>query len=91
LATAGHVVGENGVDDTATVGQAMTDEGNGWHLTRLPAVLAVVTALCALGALYQRVTRFFVGASRWLVMAPMWAAGLLVLFKVLGLLLPADL
>jgi hypothetical protein len=69
----------------------MTDEGNGWHLTRLPAVLAVVTALCALGALYQRVTRFFVGASRWLVMAPMWAAGLLVLFKVLGLLLPADL
>ena len=53
--------------------------------------LAVVIALCALGALYQRVTALFVGVSRWLVMAPMWAAGLFVLFRVLGLLLPADL
>ncbi len=69
----------------------MVDQGNGWHLARLPLVAAVAIALCALGALYQRVTGFFVGASRWLVMAPMWAAGLLVLFKVLGLLLPADL
>ncbi len=84
-------VSDKGVDDNATVGQAMADEGNGWHLARLPVVLAVVTALCALGALYERAVRFFIGASRWLVMAPLWAAGLLILFKVLGLTLPADL
>ena len=81
----------DGVNDAATVGRAMADEGDGWHLARLPIVLAVVIALCALGALYERAVRFFVGVSRWLVVAPLWAAGLLVLFKVLGLLLPADL
>jgi hypothetical protein len=54
-------------------------------------VLAVVIALAALGSLYGRVAKLFVGSSRWMVMVPMWAAGLLALFKVLGLLLPADL
>jgi hypothetical protein len=53
--------------------------------------MAVVLALCDLGVLYNRMAGICAGATRWLVMAPMWAAGLLVLFKVLGLLLPADL
>jgi len=60
-------------------------------MARLPLVLAVVIALCALGALYERAVRFFTGISHWFVMVPLWAAGLLVLFRVLGLLLPADL
>jgi hypothetical protein len=77
--------------DQAAVSQGLASEGGGWHLARLPVVLAIVALLCALGTLYKRVARLCVGASRWLVLAPMWAAGLLVLFKVLGLLLPADL
>jgi hypothetical protein len=76
--------------DTSTVG-GLADEGSGWHFGELPIVFAVVIALGALGALYGRVVRLFSGASRWLIVVPMWAAGLLVLFKVLGLLLPADL
>jgi LPXTG-site transpeptidase (sortase) family protein len=88
---AARAAGPKQVDAAATVGQAAASEGNGWHLGRLPLVLAVVVALAALGALYERAARFFAGASRWLVMAPLWLAGLLALFKVLGLLLPADL
>ncbi len=91
LAASGSTAGNKGINDAATVGQAATDEGNGWHMARLPLVLAVVVALCALGALYERAVRFFTGISHWFVMVPLWAAGLLVLFRVLGLLLPADL
>jgi hypothetical protein len=47
--------------------------------------------LGALGAVYGRVEKLVAGASRWMVMVPIWAAGLLALFRVLGLLLPADL
>jgi sortase A len=71
--------------------QGLADEGGGWHLARLPVVLLIIGALCALGAIYDRVAVMYAGAWRWLVIAPMWAAGLLALFRVLGLLLPADL
>ena len=84
-------VAKKAVEDGATVEQGMADEGSGWHLSRLPVVLGVLIALCTLGALYDRMAQLFAGISRWLVMVPMWAAGLLALFKVLGLLLPADL
>jgi hypothetical protein len=76
--------------DASTVG-GLADEGSGWHFGELPTVFAVVIVLGALGALYGRVARLFSGASAWLIMVPMWAAGLLALFRVLGLLLPADL
>jgi LPXTG-site transpeptidase (sortase) family protein len=69
----------------------LADEGAGWHFGELPIVFGVVVLLGALGALYGRVEKLLAGASRWIVMVPMWAAGLLVLFRVLGLLLPADL
>jgi LPXTG-site transpeptidase (sortase) family protein len=78
------------VNDTSTVA-GLADEGAGWHFGELPLLFAVAIVLGALGAFYGRVARVFSGASRWLVMVPMWAAGLLVLFKVLGLFLPADL
>jgi sortase A len=76
--------------DASTVG-GLADEGSGWHFGELPIVFAVVIVLGVLGALYGRVARLFSGASGWLIMVPMWAAGLLALFRVLGLLLPADL
>jgi sortase A len=69
----------------------LAEEGGGWHLARLPVVVAVVVLLCALGAIYERMALIYAGRWRWLVMAPMWAAGLLALFRVLSLLLPADL
>jgi sortase A len=78
------------VNDVSTAG-GLADEGAGWHFGELPIVLAVMIVLGALGALYGRAARLLAGASRWLVMVPMWAAGLLVLFRVLGFLLPADL
>lgn len=84
-------VTEGSIGDASTVEQSLSAEGGGWHLAMLPVVLAVVAALSALGLLYRRVEKFFKGRSRWLIMAPMWLGGLLILFKVLGLLLPADL
>jgi LPXTG-site transpeptidase (sortase) family protein len=83
--------GGGAVTDALTVSRGLADEGAGWHFGEVPLVLAVVIALAALGSLYGRVAKLFVGSSRWMVMVPMWAAGLLALFKVLGLLLPADL
>ncbi len=71
--------------------QGLADDGSGWHFGEIPIVLAVLIVLAILGALYGRVAKIFVGGPRWMVMVPMWAAGLLALFKVLGLLLPADL
>ncbi|HUB70663.1 MAG TPA: sortase [Acidimicrobiales bacterium] len=70
---------------------ASMGEANGWHLSDLPIVASVALALCAFGALYDRLASLCFGLSRWLVMVPIWGAGLLALFKVLGLLLPADL
>jgi LPXTG-site transpeptidase (sortase) family protein len=87
----GPQAGQVGVDEDSMIRRSIAGEGNGWHLASLPVVLVVVIALCALGATYRRVARLCVGVSRWLVMVPMWAAGLLILFRVLGLLLPADL
>jgi LPXTG-site transpeptidase (sortase) family protein len=83
--------GGEAVNDASTISQGLADEGAGWHFGEVPLVLAVMLALAALGGLYGRVAKLFVGGSRWMVMVPMWAAGLLALFKVLGLLLPADL
>jgi hypothetical protein len=82
---------EQRANDGATVSEGLADEGAGWHFGELPIVLAVLVVLGILGALYGRVAKIFVGGPRWMVMVPMWAAGLLALFKVLGLLLPADL
>ncbi|HUC13067.1 MAG TPA: sortase [Acidimicrobiales bacterium] len=78
------------VNDASTA-RGLANEGAGWHFGELPIVFAIVMVLGALGALYGRVAKLLVGASRWMVMVPMWAAGLLVLFRMLGLLLPADL
>jgi sortase A len=78
-------------NDASTVKGNLAAESNGWHFDTLPWAAGVVAALCALGGLYKRLSRFCMGASRWLVMVPLWAAGLLALFRVLGMLLPADL
>lgn len=76
---------------SSTLEAGLADEGSGWKLSQLPLAMGVIAGLCVFGTLYRRLARLCAGASRWLVMVPMWAAGLLALFKVLGLLLPADL
>jgi sortase A len=60
----------------------------GWNLGYLAGALALVAALVALAVLRGRIATHL-GPARWLVLAPLWAAGIFFLFVQLRGLLPA--
>ena len=61
-----------------------------WGWGSLPWVLLAGAMLIALGLLHRRFTRTIGRWSRWLVLAPLWVAGLYLLFQSLSGLLPAS-
>ena len=61
----------------------------GWDTSLLPAMLLVVGLLVALGLTNRRWARMLGTESRWLILVPIWVAGLYLLFQVLTNFLPA--
>jgi hypothetical protein len=57
---------------------------------QLPAALAVIAALVALGLGNRRIASRFDTVGRWLVLVPVWATGLYLLFQTLERFLPAS-
>lgn len=70
--------------------QLATQPDPGWDWGELPAVAGVGLALIALGLLNRRLAKVYGRAGRWLILAPVWVAGLYLLFQVLTTFLPAS-
>ena len=69
----------------------ITPQSLGWNMRYLPAVLLLIVLLCGLGLLNRRAQAFYGRIGRWLVLTPIWVAGLIFLFDLLTRLLPANL
>jgi sortase A len=62
-----------------------------WNWSLLPAVGIVVCLLLLLALSYRRFGSWFGETSKWLILVPLWAAGLYLLFTTLTEFLPAAL
>lgn len=62
-----------------------------WNWSLLPAVGIEVCLLLLLGLSYRRFYDWFGHTSRWIVLVPLWVAGLYLLFDSLTKFLPASL
>jgi sortase A len=62
-----------------------------WNWSLLPAVGVEVCLLLLLGLSYRRFNDWFGHTSRWIVLVPLWVAGLYLLFDSLTKFLPASL
>ena len=61
----------------------------GWNTSLLPAMFLVAGLLVALGLTNRRWARMLGTESRWLILVPIWVAGLYLLFQVMTNFLPA--
>ena len=62
-----------------------------WNWSLLPAVGVEVCLLLLLALSYRRIGSWFAAGGQWLILAPLWAAGLYLLFGTLTDFLPAAL
>jgi LPXTG-site transpeptidase (sortase) family protein len=60
-----------------------------WNWSSLPVVVIEAGVLILLGLSYRRFAVWFGGLSRWIVLLPIWLAGLYLLFQSLATFLPA--
>ena len=63
----------------------------GWNTGFIPIVLLLAGLLIGLGLANRRARRIYGRIGRWLVLTPIWVAGLFFLFESLSRLLPANL
>jgi sortase A len=63
----------------------------GWNMGQLPLVLAVAVPLVLVGLFSRRVTARLRRVGSWLILVPIWAAGIYLLFEVLTGFLPPTL
>ena len=61
----------------------------GWNTSNFPVVLLEVALLVALGLTNRRWSAILGRESRWIVLVPIWTAGLYILFQSLTSFLPA--
>ena len=62
-----------------------------WNWSLLPVVGIVVCLLLLLALSYRRFGLWFEATAKWLILVPLWAAGLYLLFSTLTQFLPAAL
>ncbi|HEX4433254.1 MAG TPA: sortase [Acidimicrobiales bacterium] len=62
-----------------------------WNWSLLPTVGVEACLLLLLGLSYRRFGYWFEKTSKWIVLVPLWAAGLYLLFDTLTKFLPASL
>ena len=62
-----------------------------WDWSLLPAVGVEVCLLLLLGLSYRRFVFWFGTTGKWIILVPLWAAGLYLLFDTLTTFLPATL
>ena len=62
-----------------------------WNWALLPAVGVEVCLLLLLALSYRRFDTWFEATGKWLILVPLWAAGLYLLFDTLTKFLPAAL
>ena len=62
-----------------------------WNWSLLPAVGVEVSLLVLLALSFRRICSWFAGIGRWIVLVPLWAAGLYLLFTTLTNFFPAAL
>lgn len=63
----------------------------GWGWSAAPAALVIAAALGGLGLMFGRLRLLLGPFGTWMIISPVWAAGLLLLFEQVRLLLPANL
>jgi sortase A len=66
-------------------------DSTGWNVGYLPLALLILALLVLLGLANERASVVYGRVGRWLVLSPIWAAGLYFLFVALTKLLPANL
>jgi sortase A len=66
------------------------EDSSGWHLSSLPIVLLILALLVVLGIVTEHSKKYFGRHIRWVVIVPLWVAGMYILFVHLGNLLPAT-
>jgi sortase A len=62
-----------------------------WNWGLLPVVLLEIGFLVALGLLLRRLQGWYGGFGQWLILVPVWVAGLYLLFQSLTTFLPASI
>jgi sortase A len=70
-------------------GANTADDSGGWHFSSLPIVLLILALLVVLGVATERAKKYLGRHVRWIVIVPLWVAGMYMLFVHLGNLLPA--
>ena len=66
-------------------------DATGWNMGFLPVALLIIAFLVLLGLVNERASWVYGRTGRWLVLGPIWVAGLYFLFVFLTKLLPANL
>jgi len=69
----------------------IVNEPIGWNTGYIPIVLLLAALLIGLGLANRRARNIYGRTGRWLVLTPIWVAGLFFLFESLTRLLPANL
>jgi hypothetical protein len=60
-----------------------------WDWSRLPVVVLEAGALVLLGLSFRRISAWYGRVGKWIILAPLWIAGLYLLFQTLTNFLPA--
>lgn len=61
-----------------------------WNWSLLPGLGVVICLLLLLALSYRRLRIWFSGAAAWIILVPLWAAGLYLLFDTLTRFLPTS-
>ncbi len=67
------------------------NDDDGWQWGQAPLAVVIVALLVGLGLAFRRIRSALGGLASWLVLTPIWAVGLLLLFERVGQFLPANL